>query len=65
VDRWCAATGELRGEVLTLARVWALAQAWYGDRMAPDFRGRTVTQAMDIFARLGLTSAFWQVNDTQ
>ena len=33
VDAWCGATGEARGEVVPLAGVWALAQAWYGDRM--------------------------------
>jgi hypothetical protein len=60
VDAWCAATGEPRGEVAPLSQVWALAQEWYGDRMSPHFRGRTVDQAMDIFARVGLTSAFWQ-----
>ena len=60
MDGWRRATGEPRGEILPLARVWTLAQAWYGDRMAPDFRGRTTAQATDIFARLGLTSAFWQ-----
>jgi hypothetical protein len=50
---------------LSLARVWALAQAWYGDRMDPDFHGRTSEQAMDIFAHVGLTSAFWRVDDLQ
>jgi len=63
VDRWCAATGSLRGETLPLARAWALSQAWYGDRMASTFRGRTVAQATEIFARVGLTSAFWQTTD--
>jgi predicted DNA-binding ArsR family transcriptional regulator len=48
---------------LSLAQVWALAQAWYGDRMHPDFRGRTSEQALGIFARVGLTSAFWRVDD--
>ena len=60
MDGWCAATGEPRGEVLTLAQVWSLSLAWYGDRLAPAFRGRTAAQATDLFARLGLTSAFWQ-----
>lgn len=60
VAAWCAATGEPRGDILSLARVWALAQAWYGDRMSPDFRGRTVAQATAIFAQAGLTSDFWQ-----
>lgn len=63
VDDWCAATGEPRGATLPLAQVWALAQAWYGDRMAADFRGRTVEQALDIFARVGLHSDFWGLDD--
>jgi hypothetical protein len=45
-----------------LARVWAFAQAWYGDRMDPAFRGRTAGQARAVFARVGLTSAFWQAD---
>ena len=39
VDRWCAATGEPRGETLPLQQVWTLSRAWYGDRMSPGFRG--------------------------
>lgn len=61
VDMWCATTGEPRGETLPLSKVWALSQAWYGDRMRADFRGRTIDQAMGIFAHVGLTSAFWQM----
>ena len=61
VGRWCAATGKPRGGALPLAQVWALAQTWYGDRMDPDFRGRTAEQAAGIFARTGLFSAFWSI----
>lgn len=61
VDAWCAATGEPRGEVLSLAQIWALSQAWYGDRMHPDFRGRTVEQATNIFESVGLRSYFWRM----
>lgn len=50
---------------MPLAQVWALAQAWYGDRMHPDFRGRTVTEAVRIFESVGLGSAFWQAGDQQ
>jgi hypothetical protein len=59
IAAWCRATGEPRGATLSLPQVWSLAQAWYGDRLSPDFRGRTVAQAVAIFERLGLTSAFW------
>jgi hypothetical protein len=60
VSTWCAATGTPRGETVELPRMWELAQRWYGDRMDPAFRGRTVEQAREIFAGVGLTSAFWQ-----
>jgi hypothetical protein len=60
IDRWCAATGEPRGEAVPLGQVWRLAQAWYGTRMDPRFRGRTADQAVDIFSRVGLTSEFWR-----
>ncbi len=63
VTTWCAATGSPRGETVELTRVWDLSQRWYGNRMDPAFRGRTVEQARDVFARVGLTSAFWQGSD--
>ena len=59
MDGWCARTGVPRGEVLTIEQTWALAQAWYHDRLHPDFRGRTVDQAHAIFRHLGLDSPFW------
>jgi hypothetical protein len=65
IDNWCRSTGEPCGEVLPLAQVWDLSRAWYGDRMHPDFRGRTALQATDIFAQVGLTSAFWRTDNPQ
>jgi hypothetical protein len=59
VDDWCYTTGEPRGETIPLAQVWQLSQAWYGDRMNPDFRGRTIAQAHEIFKGVGLESDFW------
>jgi hypothetical protein len=60
IGRWCATTGEPRGEALPLRQAWQLSQAWYGNRMSPDFRGRTIEQAVEVFHRVGLTSAFWR-----
>ncbi|HEU5433091.1 MAG TPA: hypothetical protein VFU81_15600 [Thermomicrobiales bacterium] len=56
---WSRRRGRTSGEALPLATVWALAQAWYGDRLRPDFRGRSQADAEAIFRRVGLTSAFW------
>ena len=64
VDGWCARTGVPRGEVLTIEQTWALAQAWYHHRLHPDFRGRTVDQAQEIFCSLGLDSPFWRADAT-
>ena len=58
-DAWRERTGARHGETLTLAQTWELSRRWYGDRMQPDFHGRTPEQAQAIFRELGLTSPFW------
>jgi hypothetical protein len=62
VDRWCAAKRVARGATMTLAQAWALSQRWYGDRLAPDFRRPTIDEAHAIFASVGLTGSFWDLN---
>jgi hypothetical protein len=49
---------------LTLDLVWALSQAWYGNRLSPDYHGRTPEQVRAIFEGLGLNSPFWSVRPT-
>ena len=61
---WCAARGHPPGAVLTLERTWALAQAWYGDRLSPAFRGRSVAAAEAIFRAVGLRGPFWSAGPT-
>jgi hypothetical protein len=46
---------------LTLPQVWDLAQQWYGNRLAADFRRPTRDEAQKIFERVGLMGAFWQL----
>jgi hypothetical protein len=60
IDRWCAATGEPRGEVVPLQQIWHLSRLWYGNRMDPNFRGRSADQVVDVFRQAGLTSDFWR-----
>lgn len=50
-----------RGHVLSLDLTWELAKAWYHDYLRPDWRRKTPEEASELFARLGLTGAFWQV----
>mgnify|MGYP001450430810 CR=1 FL=1 len=61
IDRWCAATGEPRGEATPLRQVWNLARAWYGNRMDPGYRGRSAEQAVAVFRSAGLMSEFWAI----
>ncbi len=60
VDRWCQAWKLTRGAILTLEQAWKLADAWYRDRMTPDWRRRPADAAHELFASLGLTSDFWR-----
>lgn len=60
IDRWCAAAGEPRGEVVPLQQLWEISLTWYGTRMNPDFRGRAVEQAVEVFNQAGLISDFWR-----
>ena len=62
LSEWLASKNAERGAVLTIPQLWELSQRWYQDRMSPDFHGRTMEQARDIFKEVGLTSAFWQAD---
>ncbi|MGE5641901.1 MAG: hypothetical protein ACM3Y8_02725 [Byssovorax cruenta] len=59
-DEWLASRQTKRGAVFSIPQLWNLSQPWYQDRLSPDFHGRTVEQARQIFREAGLTSAFWQ-----
>ena len=49
------------GAVISLSTAWALAQAWYSDRLDPAWRRRTVAEARAVFTELGLTDPFWRL----
>ena len=61
VDAWCEQRGLERGAVFPLATCWRLAQAWYADRLSPDWRRRTPAEAREVFDQLGLTGEFWSL----
>ena len=61
VERWCRSLGLSPGAFLTPAQQWRLADAWYADRLAPDWRRRTPDEAEALFAELGLEGAFWRL----
>jgi hypothetical protein len=53
--------GRAPGETLSLERLSELASAWWGDRLAPDWRPHTREQNQAILENLGLTGEFWRL----
>jgi hypothetical protein len=59
VDRWLA--GRRRGAVISITKLAELADAWWGDRLDPDWRPHTREENQAILARIGLTDPFWDL----
>ena len=49
------------GAIVPLPTLAALARDWYGDRLDPGWRPRTLEQSQAILARHGLTGEFWRL----
>ena len=49
------------GGVVAVPVLRALAADWYGDRLHPDWRPRTVDESQAILDRHGLTGEFWRL----
>jgi hypothetical protein len=47
------------GELVSLTTLRELARRWYGDRLAPDWRPRTLAESQAILDSVGLTGDFW------
>ncbi len=62
LHQWQRENTITQGEVLRVNQMWALANAWYHDRLAPTYRSRTVAQVEAIFRTLGLTASFWSMD---
>lgn len=61
VARWCGQWNRPQGGSMTLQQCWQLAREWYGDRLRADWRPKTVAEAEEAFARIGLTGEFWRL----
>ena len=49
------------GATISVAKLSELAHAWWGDRLAPDWRPHTREQNAAILERLGLVGDFWEL----
>ena len=61
IDRWCGVRDLPRGGTMTPEQCWQLAQAWYGDKLSPDWRRKTLDEAEATLAAIGLTEPFWSL----
>jgi hypothetical protein len=61
VARWLEANGYEPGATLSTEQICDLAQAWWGDRLAPDWRPHTLEQNQAILDGLGLNGEFWRL----
>jgi hypothetical protein len=57
VARWLA--GRQPGATIPAAQLAKLAQAWWEDRIAPDWRPHTREQNQAVLERLGFVDEFW------
>ena len=53
--------GRHPGAAIPIAKLAQLAEAWWGDRLAPDWQPHTREQNQAILDRLGLTGEFWRL----
>ncbi len=59
VVRWLA--GRQPGATIPITRLAELAQAWWWDRLSPEWQPHTREQNQAILDDLGLTGPFWQL----
>ncbi len=59
IAAWLA--GRPAGAILPVAKLAELARAWWGDRLAPDWRPHSREHNQGILDRLGLVGPFWQL----
>jgi hypothetical protein len=59
--RWLEANAYEAGATLTAEEICDLAQAWWSDRLAPDWQPHTLEQNQAILDELGLTGEFWRL----
>ena len=57
VTTWLA--GRAPGATISIVKLAELANAWWNDRISPDWRPHTREQNQSVLDRLGLTGQFW------
>lgn len=61
INDWCDRHKVVKGEVLTLEKVWELSKIWYGNYLEDNWTRKTPEYAESLFEKVGLTSDFWKL----
>ena len=61
VDDWCRFRAMPHGGTMSPQQCWRLARAWYGDKLSPDWRRKTLDEAEAMLTDIGLTDRFWSL----
>ena len=63
IENWRRQWNQPRGATLTIDQAWRLANAWYRNKMDPDWRRATLDETEALLANLGLTGPFWNLRN--
>jgi hypothetical protein len=61
IDEWCTFRELPRGGTMSPEQCWQLAQEWYGDKLSPNWRRKTLEEAEAMLAGIGLIEPFWSL----
>ena len=64
VDAWCDRHAMPRGDVQSVATVWAFARTWYGRHLDPTWTTWTTDEARELFARFSLSGPIWALPES-
>lgn len=59
IERWLG--DREPGGTISVQKLSELAQAWWDDRLSPEWRPHTREQNQALLERLGLVGDFWQL----
>lgn len=61
IDDWCNRHNVVKGQVLTVTKVWELSKIWYGNYLDDTWTRKTPEYAESLFQKVGLTGDFWKL----
>ncbi len=61
IDEWCAFRELPRGGTMSPEQCWQLAQAWYSEKLSPDWSRKTLEESEAMLAGIGLTEPYWNL----